>query len=174
MSSTNTTNANIVTNLCNFYNDISTDGKDFIEKAKKINKHSFNFSSLKKYTFAFINLSQKVAQEAAFHYPNSFAIALLVTTVSSMIFFSFSSIFIIGLNFCIGMKYGDPILNGMKKQSIFSEWAEDPTAKKGKVTTQKVIYGTTNVLQQAKNILTNSLATASEAIESITNRIFGF
>jgi hypothetical protein len=116
----------IIDNFLNFAEDIQADVRNSYQKFE----NSENFS-LRKFGAEIIDLTDKAMQKSIIHYPHTVAIALIVSTVSSLLFLSLASLLTIGLNIYFAVTYKNLISKSMDiyYNSGCSEWTTSPDVK---------------------------------------------
>ncbi|MEI6243199.1 MAG: hypothetical protein WCP39_07360 [Chlamydiota bacterium] len=91
-------------------------------------------SCLKKYAIEFLDITHRVIKKNIAHFPKTVLIALSISSISAVIFFSLSNLFVLGLNFYFFLKCNDRIFKAIKKYdgANVSEWTS-PTEEKRKI-----------------------------------------
>lgn len=145
-------------NLLNLFRDIGQDG--YYTISSLIDSHD---QSLKKYFIEPIALLQRSFEKAVIHYPRTILLALIVSTICSVVFFSIGSLFIIAVNSYLFYKNEGLIFRSIRTYDAFdcSEWSAIPDYK------QSII-----LLIKGENLVRNSFQCLGDFFRQIGSSLY--
>lgn len=124
---------------------------DVRQEVENIRPLDPNNNALKNFALEVLNITHIACSKAVIHFPKTMVVALIISSIVNLIFFSFGSLFLLCLNLYFLYKYESLMDRSIRTYNVahVSEWFSSPEAKAAVIT---VINGEERIVNLLHNI----------------------